>query len=574
MPLDALYLSALTSELSSALTGGRIDKIQQPEKDILLFTIRSDRKNYRLIASAATGGAGVYVTSAPFENPDSPPMFCMLLRKHISGARIESFSQLPLERILDISLEAFSELGARSEKHLIIELIGARPNVILTDDELRIIDCLRRSDSEKRPVLPGLFYRRPPEQGKLDPLSVSRERFLALASESGDETLCDRFIGDTFAGISQLTARELAFLAFGSCDAHLSDGPEKLWESFSALVSSASSGELSPWMLLKGEEAKDYSYMPVSQYGAEYECRKYDSFSALLDDYFTRKNQAGNMRRRSQDMLRTVNTLRTRTARKLAAREEELREAENRDELKKCGDIIMANLYRIRKGDRLLRAEDIYSETGGDTEIKLDPLLSPQDNAAAYYKKYKKAKTAVIYLNDNISKAKEELDYLESVLEELERASSPTELSEIRAELSAGGYVSPQRSKNRGKAKAPESAPLHFTSAAGFDIYVGKNNAQNDKLTFKTAMRGDIWLHAQKIHGAHVVIASGGRDVDEKTILQAASLAAYYSRGKVSGRVPVDYTAVKFVRKPPGGKPGAAVYTEYSTVYASPAEKI
>ncbi|MBQ4370387.1 MAG: NFACT family protein, partial [Oscillospiraceae bacterium] len=244
------------------------------------------------------------------------------------------------------------------------------------------------------------------------------------------------------------------------------------------------------------------------------------------------------------------------------------------DELKKSGDLIMANLYRLSRGDTLLRAEDFYSDAGGEVEIKLDPLLSPQDNAAVYYKKYKKAKTAVVYLNENIEKAKTELDYLESVLEEIERASSPAELSEIRAELSAGGYIAPQRGKSKAKTKAPESSPLHFTSPSGFDIYVGKNNSQNDILTFKTAMRGDIWLHAQKIHGAHVIIASGGREVDEKTLLQAASLAAYYSRGRESGRVPVDYTAVKFVRKPPGGKPGAAVYTEYSTVYAVPSEKI
>lgn len=574
MPLDALYLSALTAELSSSLEGGKIDKIQQPERDALLFTVRADRKNLKLLASAATGSAGIYITAAQFENPDTPPMFCMLLRKHIGGARIAEITQLPLERILDIRLEAFSELGEQSVKHLIIELIGARPNIILADDELRIIDCLRRSDSEKRPVLPGLFYRRPPEMGKKDPLHTTREEFLELAEKTGGEFLCDRFISDNFAGISQLTARELAFLAFGACDSRLADGPEKLWEAFSGLAAAAAAGSLGPWLLLRGEEAKDFSYMPIRQYGPDCENRRFDSFSALLDEYYTRKNRAGNMRQRSQDMLKTINTLRTRTARKLAAREKEMLEAEKRDELKKSGDLIMANLYRLKRGDRLLRAEDFYSDTGGEVEIKLDPLLSPQDNAAAYYKKYKKAKTAVVYLNENIEKAKTELDYLESVLEEIERASSPAELFEIRAELSAGGYISPQRGKGRAKAKAPESSPLHFTSSSGFDIYVGKNNSQNDILTFKTAMRGDIWLHAQKIHGAHVIIASGGREVDEKTILQAASLAAYYSRGRESGRVPVDYTAVKFVRKPPGGKPGAAVYTEYSTVYAVPAEKI
>lgn len=576
MPLDAIFLAALSRELRHRLIGAKIDKIQQPERDKLVFSLRGGGENFRLLLSCGTGSARVHVTTEVIENPASPPMFCMLMRKHLVGARIAELHQPSMERMLIFELDTTDELGVAARKKLVVELMGRGSNIILVGADGRIIDAVRRIDADlgqRRPVLPGLLYRDPPKQDKTDFLLAESEARAALWAAAPEDKTADSWLLDSFSGLSPLIARELCHRAFGETSPHIGTlGALRgnLPAAMDALAESIEHGEFTPWLLSEVGLPRDFSFMPIRQYGARYAGETAESFSALLDAYYMKRDKAERMRVRSQSLTKHVKTHRDRVERKLALQREELKKTADREEARRRGDLITANIYRMRRGDSLLECEDYYTEGQPTVAIPLDARKTPQQNAAAYYKEYNKAKTAEQHLTVLIEKGEQELDYLNSVLSELAQAESERDLGDIRRELLETGYVREQKGEKR--MKLPKNEPLRYVTPAGLEILVGKNNAQNDYLTTKLADRGDIWLHTQKIHGSHVILRCGFTEPDEESLLMAASLAAWYSQGRDGGKVPVDYTRVRYVKKPSGAMPGKVIYTDYRTLMVQPAE--
>ena len=571
MPLDAICLQGVVGELAPQLTGSRIEKIQQPARDQIILLLRGSR---RLFLNAGANQPRIHLTEQLRDNPSQPPMFCMLLRKHLSGGIIESVRQEPLERVVTLTVLASDEMGERSRFTLVWEGMPRRANLILCDRDGRIIDCLRRVDLEAeqdRQVLPGLFYRLPTRQDKRSPLSVTEEEFAALLGRAAPDAPLDGWLLDTFTAISPLVARELTVRACGSTDAPVSQG-SALWDVFSRWQRDVHENTFTPTLIKRNGSLADFTYGPVTQYGTYAETEIYDSFSHLLDDFYEKREQAERVKQKGRDLLKTATTARDRVRRKLAAQEKELAACLDRDHLRICGELITANLYRMERGQSRLTAQNYYDENCADVDIPLDVRLSPQENAARYFKQYAKAKTAEKYLTAQLQRGREELQYLESVLQELAQAESEQDFNDIRTELTDGGYLRGRGKKQPGFQRA--SKPREFRSSAGLRILVGRNNRQNDRLTTKDADKRDIWLHTQKIHGSHVILCTGGAEPDEQSLMEAASLAAYFSQAQGSTKVPVDYTPVKFVKKPAGAKPGMVVYTTYQTMLADPDEEL
>ena len=567
MPFDAMFLSAVCDELRQELIGARVEKIQQPARDMVVLQLRGKA---RLLLSASGNRPRFHVTQASYENPAQPPMFCMLLRKHLAGGRIAAIEQPPAERSVELTLDCTDEMGTPCQKRLILELMGRNSNLILTDGENRILDCMRRVDfemSEQRQVLPGLFYHRPPRQeGKLTPQELSKPALERLLAQTAAPVHLDRWIVDHVAGISPLIARELAFDFCGETDADvLTLDRARLAE---ALTQPSLLQARQPTLLLCGGRPKDFTYCPIRQYGAYMTARTMPSFSALLDAFYTETEQRERMLQKSQSLRRTVTNLLERTRRKLAAQRKEREASLDRETLRRRGDIVTANLHAMTRGMTVLRAEDFYQEDMPEIEIPLRPELSPQQNAARFYKEYNKAKHAEKILAEQIARGEIEEEYLGAGLDELTRAESERDLAEIRAELEAGGYV--RSADRRRQQKQPASRPMRFRSSDGFEILVGRNNRQNDQLSLKTARRDDLWLHIQKFHGTHVIICCAGAPVPDGTITEAAMLAAWYSQAREGQNVPVDVTQVRNLRKPNGAKPGMVVYDRYRTVIVTP----
>ena len=564
MPLDALCLTAVAGEVRAAVQGGKIDKIYQPTRDEVVLYIRGPAGNVRLLLSANPGHPRAHLTERNRENPEQPPMFCMLLRKHLQGARILELNQPPLERILDFKLETLDELGDRVERRLVLEAMGRSANLLLLDGEGRIVDCTRRVDGDlargQRQLLPGLFYRQPPAVDKLNPFTLSPEELrLVLANPLGKAW--DKLLLDSFTGLSPLVARELAFRA--------GDDSEKLAAELEKLGKAVEENHFTAYLLVREGKPVDFTFLPVLQYGPETESIPRESFSALLDDFFSDRESAERVRQRGQDLVKSVTSARDRTARKLGNQARELEATKNRERLRELGDILTSNLHLMEKGMSTFRTMDFYDPEGGEVDIPLDPLLTPQQNAAKYYKEYNKAKTAEEMLTIQIEKGEKELEYLNSVLENIALAEGEKDLQEIRQELTETGYL--RRPKTAAKrAKRVSGKPIEFRSSSGLRISVGKNNSQNDLLTTKLAYKSDIWLHTQKIHGSHVILWLEGGEADARSLTEAAQLAAYFSQARDGSKVPVDYTPVKYVKKPAGARPGMVVYTTYQTAVVEP----
>ncbi|HWS42427.1 MAG TPA: NFACT RNA binding domain-containing protein [Pseudoflavonifractor sp.] len=531
MALDAICLSAVVEELRRTLVGGKIDKIYQPGRDEVILAARGAGKNVKLLLSANPSHPRLHLTEAVRENPAEPPMFCMLLRKHLTGARILELEQPSLERVVVFVLECLDELGDRVERKLVLEAMGRRANLILLDGEGRITDCLRRVDTDmsaQRQILPGMFYRLPEPR----------------------------------PGVPPLIGRELEF-----------QGRAADLEAVYALEREIRAGGGRPFLLLRGGKSADFSFMPILQYGPDTELREYDTFSHLLDDFYATREDARRMGQKEQELLKLVTRARERTARRIAQQELELAATADRERKRELGDILTSNLHVMERGMGSIRLMDFYDAEGGQGDIKLDPLLTPQQNAARYYKEYNKAKTAQRVLTEQIEKGGRELGYLDSVLENITLAEGERDLQEIRQELIETGYLR-RPAKAKGREKTVAGKPMEFRSSAGLRISVGKNNSQNDLLTTKLAGRGDIWLHTQRIHGSHVILWTGGEGPDVQSLTEAASLAAYFSQGREGRRVPVDYTPVRFVKKPAGTRPGMVVYTTYQTAVVDPDESL
>ena len=492
-------------------------------------------------------------------------MFCMLLRKHLSGARLTGVRQLPMERCAEFTFDCFDELGDPVQKKLVAELMGRTCNLYLLSPEGRIIDCLRRvglDETAKRPALPGMYYQEPEKVAKQDPLQAD---FTKILEKPGADLLCDRLM-DNLGGLSPLVCREAALYAAGETDARV-EGQDiaalakklQLW--FRENLTHPVPG----YTCSADGTPKQFAFCPIRQYG---DCRQAEGFSKLLDMYYTVRDRSDAIRQKGQGLRKAVQNLCTRLTRKLAIQEKELAETYDRERLRQLGDIVTANIGRIRKGQTVLQAEDFYDEEMKMIDIPISPILSPQQNAAKFYKDYTRMKNAEKELTKQLELGRTELVYLQSVLDELNRAASEAELDEIRQELQQGGYVKADAGKKR--MKQHKLPPMRFESTDGFPIYVGRNNRQNDELTFKSARKDDIWLHAQKVHGSHVIIACAGQSVPDDTITQAAQLAAYYAETKGGQNIAVDVTPVKQVKKPANGKPGMVIYHTYRTVYANP----
>ena len=561
MPLDAVTVSALAKELNERLEGGRIDKVQQPERDMLLLSLRAKGENLRLVIAAGTGNARAGITRGSFENPAEPPMFCMLMRKHLVGARILSVTQPEYERMLIFTLDTHDELGVQSEKKLAVELIGRSANAVLIGADGRIIDCMRRMDfagDALRRMLPGMIYRLPPKQEKPVFFALDPAQRRALIASADKTVPVDKWLMDSFSALSPLICRELAY----RCNNDYVNLPDAC----DALCEAVAAGELAPWLISIDGKPKDFSFMAISQYGPAAQLERYDSFSEMLDAFYTRRDRAEQQRRRSHDLTKTVRTLRDRQQRKLAAQCEELRRTEGREDIRHRAELVTANIYRLRRGDRSLECEDYYDPACPVVHIELDPLKTPQQNAAALYKEYNKLKAAEQHLTVLTREGERQLDYLNSVLDELERAETDRDLSDIRRELTETGYI---RARKGGKAeRVKPQSPLKFVSDDGLEILAGRSNAQNDELTLKLARRTDYWLHTQRVHGSHVIIRCEGEEPPPRTLEQAAGIAAYYSQARGAGKVQVDYTMVRNVRKPSGALPGKVVYTDHKTMLA------
>ncbi len=572
MPFDAVFLKALTGELARGAMDCRVDRVHQPARDQVVLHLRGREGVRRLLLCAGPNHPRAHFTEAPLENPAQPPMFCRLLRKHLSGGKVAAVRQYPMERVLELTFACIDELGEPAEKRLILEIMGRNSNLILCGGDGRILDCLRRVDfemSEKRQVLPGLYYQAPPAQDRRDPAQTDRAAILRLLEAVEGPRLLDKWLLDTFLALPPLICRELSYTFCGdtACDLALCDRTalaDHLDRAFRALET----GPYTPVMLLDQGEPKDFSYRPIGQYGMAWETEEFSDFSSLLDRFYAQRDRAAQMRQRAQAMQKAVSNLRGRTERKLAHQRQELEATFDRERLRRLGDIVTANLHTIQRGQARLKAVDFYDPEMAEIEIPLSPQLSPQQNAAKFYKEYAKAKNAEKVLRPLIAQGEQELAYLHSILDELSRAESEKDLQEIRAELVEGGYL--RRTGGKKQMKQPPSRPMEFRSSEGYPIFVGRSNRQNDQLTCKAAAKNDLWLHTQKIHGSHVIIACGGARPGDETITQAAMLAAWYSQGRAGQNIPVDMTQVRNVKKPAGAKPGMVVYDRYTTVTVTP----
>ena len=570
MAFDAFFMAAVLGEIREKTAGARVEKIHQPGRDTVILHLRCEQGREKLLFAANPAAPRLHLTSSTPENPEQPPMFCMLLRKHLSGARLKEITQLPMERLARFTFDCIDEMGDPVQKHLVVELMGRTCNLYLLDPTERIIDCLRRvglDESSRRAALPGLKYQLPEPVGKQDP--TNDIDYVNLLTEPGADVLADRLM-DALGGLSPLVCREAALFAAGDTDARVNGldifaVAEKLSLFFREHLTYPA-----PYCYTAADGTpKQFAFCPIRQYGSN---QQETSFGALLDRFYIVRDRNDAMRQKSQALRKNVSNLCQRLRRKLAVQEKELEATFDRERLRQLGDIVTANIHKIVKGQTLLQAEDFYDEEMKIIDIPLSEILSPQQNAAKFYKDYTRMKNAEKELTRQLELGETELQYLESVLSELDRAQSDGELEEIRQELHAGGYVRMDAAKKR--MKQAKLAPHRFESTDGYSIYVGRNNRQNDELTFKLARKDDIWLHAQKVHGCHVIISCGGTTPPDDTVTQAAQLAAYYAETGGGKNIPVDVTPVKQVKKTPGGKPGMVIYHTYRTVYVNPYPEI
>ena len=566
MAFDAFFLSAVLEEVKERCIGARIDKIHQPSRDTLILQMHSRDYRSKLLFAANPTAPRLHLTNASPENPPEPPMFCMLLRKHLMGAKLSEVTQIPMERCATFTFDCTDEMGFPVQKRLVAELMGRTCNLYLLSPEGRIIDCLRRiglDESAKRAALPGLNYQEPEAITKGNPRVA--ENYVNFFEGPGADLISDRLM-DSFGGLSPLVCREAALFAAGSTDARPDPRDEDDIAGKLQLFFQEHLNHPKPYYYaLPDGTPKQFAFCPIRQYGS---CQEAESFGQLLDMYYTVRDRKDAMRQKSQAVRKTVQNLCTRLTRKLAIQEKELEATYDRERLRQLGDIVTANIHKIVKGQTLIQCEDFYDEDMKVIDIPISPILSPQQNAAKFYKDYTRMKNAEKELTKQIELGENELYYLKSVLEELNRAQTDAELEEIKRELQDGGYLRADAGKK--KMKQGKVPPMRFESTDGYPIYVGRNNRQNEELTFRLARKDDIWCHASKVHGSHVIISCGGTTPPDDTITQAAQLAAYYSETSGGQNIPVDVTPVKQVKKIPNGKPGMVIYHTYKTVIANP----
>ncbi len=573
MPLDGITINLLKQELSGYIIGSRIEKIHQPSKDELVFHLRSREGAYRLLISASANSPRIHLTANAPENPATPPMLCMLFRKHLTGAVITDIRQLGLDRVVFLDLAGTNEIGDAVTFTLCIEIMAKHSNIILVNSEGNIVDAVKRVDftqSSVRQILPMFRYEYPPRQGKANITEIEVETAVSLIRNCTGKRLSGAIL-ETLEGVSPLISREIASFTCGG-DIAVSEMNElyeqRLLRKLAEIKETLTEGKGIPTMLMRDNvKPYDFTFMDITQYGFAVSAKTFESFSQLLDDFYYEKDRFERTKQRSQTLLKLLNNMSARAARKLQSRQAELEACADKDSLRINAELILANQYRLEKGSLFYDLENFYNNNE-PIRISADPALSPSANAQKYFKEYRKAKTAEHMLGELIEQSEQELAYLESVIDSVNRADGYTELAEIRNELYDQGYL--KKAKNDKTKKAKPMPPMEYVSDDGYTILVGRNNIQNDMLTFKTAAKDDSWFHTQKIPGSHVVVIGNGDIIPELTCRQAAILAAYHSGGRESSQVAVDYTEVRSLKKPVGAKPGKVIYHTYNTMWVTP----
>lgn len=572
MALDGITLGLIKNELKSFIIGAKVEKIHQPSKNELVFILRTRNGAYRLYSSCDGQSPRVHLTRYTLENPKTPPMLCMLFRKRLVGATLIDIRQIKNDRILIFDFDGTTEIGDRTQYHLICEIMGQRSNIILCDADYRILDAVKRVDETKsqvREILPGLRYEFPPMQEKCD---IINDDVMTIVESvlNKSEKMLSKGILDVIEGFSPIVCREIAYrTVFGDKQIGLLSELEieRLANEFNIIKTEIKEKSI-PQMLINGENTPfDFSFTNIRQYGKTLEKKEFETYSELLDDFYFERDKVNRIKRRAADLFKLLGSAVERTARKINNRKAELEKSENREQLRIFAELITANQYRLTEKSSVYSVENYYDENK-IIDIPVNPALSAQQNAQRYYKEYKKASNAEKLLHSLIEEGEQELVYLDTVIDNLSRADSDREISEIREELENGGYI---KSKKGGKQKKEKPLPpLEFMSSDGFRILVGRNNVQNDILTLKTAKNYDMWFHVQKQAGSHTIIVADNKEISETAIYEAACIAAFHSKSKDSSSVAVDYTIIKNIKKPVGAKPGKVIYNTYNTLYVTP----
>lgn len=572
MALDGIFLGLMGKEIEDVALGAKVNQVHQPSRDELIISMHTRQGNKKLLISTRADSPRISFTTHSAENPQVAPMFCMLMRKHLCSSRLCAVRQHDRERLLFLDFDGATVLGDRTNITLCVEIMGKHSNCILIDNEGVIVDALKRIDltlSSKRLVLPQLRYELPPSQGKLSPMEFSA-RELAQRIFEKDESTLDKAMLSVVTGVSPVICREAAFRAAGETDIRVCDLSETQKEKYITALDNILYENIhcKPYMLrdLQGKPF-DMAFTNITQYGESASVREYESFSQLLDDYYYERDSIERMRVRSRDLSKLISNNISRLSRKISTQMAELEESKDRENLRICGDLLQANLYRIEKGSAFVDVENFYSEDMSTIRIKLDPAKSPAQNAQRYYKDYARMKTADKILSVQIEKGKQELQYLETVADEISRAESERDLSQIRQELVEQGYIKAQKGKQK---PLSQQEPRSFTVSEGFKVLVGRNNRQNDTLTLKESHKNDLWFHTKDIPGSHTILKTEGREVTDEAIMDTARICAWYSKARESSQVPVDFTLVRYVSKPQGSPPGRVIYTDQHTLYVTP----
>ncbi len=581
MAFDAGFLAAVAAELKRTALGARIEKIYQPEKDAIVVQMRTFAGGKRLLINAGSSNPRIGFTSIPLENPQTPPQFCLLLRKHLSSGKLVSIEQLGFERVLMLEWETRDEMGDLCRRFLFAEIMGKYSNLIFTDGQKKILAVLRPVDfttSSKRQVLPGMTYEMPPSQNKQDPLDCDRPTFDALFARGGDMPI-DKWLTASFLGVSAVVAREIAVRAAGASNAGLlAVSADALFECFSKIYADVRAGEFSPCIVLDEDRRPiEYAFLPLTYYDKR---RDIESPSELLDIWFGERDREARVRQRAADLLRLLSNARGRLVHKLELQREELAQCERGEEYRRAGDLIVANCYMLERGMSKARLVDYsdYREDGsfGEVEVELDPRLTPSDNAQRLYKRYNKSKTARVELTKQIAVGERELAYLESVEAALSTAETPSDLAEIREELSRTGYAS--RAKGAPSAGKKGGAPsfAEYRTENGYRVLCGKNNLQNEYITHKIATKEDFWFHVKNMPGSHVVLLLEGKEEPPaEDFTTAAEIAALFSAADGAPMTEVDYTTVRQLKKTPGGHLGLVIYhTNWSAIVSPDRERL
>lgn len=565
MSYDGLFTRAMCKELTEALKGGRINKVHQPYMNEIILVIRANGKNHKLLLSAHPSNARVQITNEEYENPAEPPMFCMLLRKHLEGYVLEDIVQPGLERILIFSVKGRNEIGDTSYKRLIVEIMGRHSNIILVDqDKNMILDSVKHvttAVNTYRTVLPGHEYIFPPEQHKANPFEADEKGLLRKLNFNAGKV--DKQIVHQYAGISPLLAKEIVYKA-GLVNRTTLPG------AFITIMNRIQSHIYNPAIMEKDTKENFYLF-PLDSVAKEIKC--FSSLSEMLDRYFFGKAERDRVKQQAHDIERLIINEKEKNQKKIIKLEETLKEAHEAHIFQLYGELLTANLYQVQKGMKEIEVGNYYDENGTTVVIPLNPFKTPSENAQAYFTKYQKAKNSLEIVQDQIDKAKHEVHYFENLLQQIE-AASPRDIAEIRQELAEEGYLRNRQKKLSKKINSAKPLLEHYFASDGTEIIVGKNNKQNDYLTNRLAARDDVWLHTKDIPGSHVVIRSKDKEPAEQTIREAAILAAYNSKARHSSSVPVDFTKVRYVKKPAGAKPGFVIYENQQTVYVTPNEDI